>query len=219
MDIRVKELELKASMRDPITRIQARTHRRIQAYKCYTVYDLKRLEECIRLYHQSIDKYIETGKENDGLFGVIVEITSHRPASTLIHVRQQTKVDSYVIIDDRPHKMEVKTNDGEMQDFYKLSSSEKAVTYIHYVLDTNVKPSKFCPSGLYQVEFVCTMKHFLERCEQYNAVKDNGENIRGAKCNLRMSKKLYNAFLEDLANDVVIPFDRRMTYTKEDFED
>ena len=216
MDIKT----LKANVSAPLTSVQARAYRRIQAFKVITSYDFKRLVECIRLYEQSIECYKTTGKENDGLFGMVVEITSHRPTSTLTHVRQQTKVDSYIVIDDKPRKLEVKTNSGEMQDFYKLTSKERNVTYIHYVMDIDVRPSKYNPAGIRQIEFCCTLSHFLERCEEHKAIHDNGTNIRGAKCNLRADKKsLYKAFIEDLENGLVIPFDRRMTYCTEDFED
>lgn len=212
---------VKAKMLPPISAIHRRTYRRINSFVVYTIYDLRRLEECVRIYNQSVVIYLESEgeRENDGLFGVVVEITSHRPTSTLIHLREQTRVDSYVVINDRPRKLEVKTNGGEMQDFYKLKASERRATYLHFVLDIEVRPSKYNPEGIRQIEFLSTLNHFLQRCEEANAIKSNGSNIRGAKCNLRAdNKRMFEAFVRDLEEGLVIPFDRRMVYTAEDFE-
>ena len=115
--------------------------------------------------------------------------------------------------------METKTNGGQIQDFFKMSNREIDATYIHYNLNINVRPSKKNPSGIRQLDFICTLRHFLNRLEEVNAYKENGANLYGAIINIQSdSAKMYKLFLKDIEDMTVLPFNRQMVYCKEDFE-
>lgn len=222
MDIKAKSKELKASVNKPITKVQMRAYRYIQAYKPISVYDIKRLIEMVRLYELSVSHTLDGLNELDSLLGCCVELGSHRPSSTITRVRSKNDSDSYIKIDERAkaYRLEVKTNGGMVQDLYNLASRTKAVTYLHYYLDIDVRPSKKNPTGNRQIEFVCTLEHFLSVLEECKAISGNPakDNIHLSAINIRPDNaKMFKRFMSDLENGIIIPFDRRMTYCKEDF--
>ena len=214
-----QNVNIKNYVRQPITAVQAKTYHLIMSFKPLTAYDYKRLVAVIRLYNRSVIIYSQTGKENSGVYGCAVELFGHRPTSTLTRVRPKGECDNYVLVDDKPCKMETKTNGGQIQDFFKMSNREIDATYIHYNLNINVRPSKKNPSGIRQLDFICTLRHFLNRLEEVNAYKENGANLYGAIINIQSdSAKMYKLFMKDIENMTVLPFNRQMVYCKEDFE-
>lgn len=222
MDIKETTKALKASVSEPITKVQYRAHRYIINYKPMSAYDIKRLIEMIRLYELSISHTLNNENELDSLLGCCVELGSHRPASTITRVRSKNDSDSYIKIEERKkaYRLEVKTNGGMLQDLYALPKRTKAVTYLHYYLDTDVRPSKKNPSGIRKIEFVCTLEYFLNVLEECNALSANPsrDNTHISAINIRPDNaKMFKRFCSDLESGAVIPFDRRMTYCSDDF--
>lgn len=224
--IKAKEQYFKSFIRKPITRRQARAYRYIMNYKPVTMWDIKRLIEMIRLYNYSVIHTLHNENEIESILGLCVELGSHRPTSTIIRVRPKGKNDCYVKIDaydkTRVKRLEVKTNSGQMQDLMELPQHAKDATYIHYYMDINVKPSKKNPSGIRQIEFICSLNYFFEVCTTYDCIKRNPskDNKHEKVYNLRADNaKMFKHFCNDLQTGAVLPFDRRMVYTKEDFEE
>lgn len=220
--IKEKERFFKGYVLKPITKLERKAYRFIHAYHCKTAYDVKRLVEMIRLYNRAVTLTRLGLKEDSAILGYVVELGTHRPTSTITRVRTEKFNDSYILVDDKPHKLEVKTNGGHIEELMKKSAREKESTYIFYYLDMDVRPSKYNPSGLRRLSFVCTLGYFLEVLETYNAYKPNPtrDNKHTKAYNIQAdSKKMYEHFKTDLESGKIIPFNREMVYISEDFED
>ena len=206
----------------PITPIQRKAYEAIIEFKPISKYDVKRLNEAVRLYNQAVSISENGERSNDGIYGDVKELFSHRPSSTITRVRKHGKNDSYIIIDDKPYKLEVKTNGGECDDFLSWSTSQVKATYIHFDLNIDVYKSKKNPNGIRKLDVVMPLEHWLIRMTEANAIKPmpSRTNTHRKVMNVRSDNaKMYKAFCNDLENLVIMPFDRRMTYCKDDFEE
>lgn len=222
MDINARVKALKTTISKPTTRVQERAYNYIMAYKPLTIYDVKRLIEMIRHYEISVNNTVNNRNELDNLLGFCVELGTHRPQSTITRVRSKNDSDSFLKIYDRKkaYRLEVKTNGGMVQDLYALPKRTRAVTFLHYYLDTNVRPSKKNPSGIRKIEFICTLEYFLNVLEECNAISGNPEkdNTHTKAINIRPDNaKMFKQFSADLESGKILPFDRRMTYILDDF--
>ena len=220
MDINTIAKEIKSEAKKPITPIQHKAYEAIMAFKPITSYDVKRLKEAVRLYNSAVTISESGERSNDGIYGDVKELFSHRPSSTITRVRKHGTNDSYIIIDDKPYKLEVKTNGGECDDFLSWPINQIRATYIHFDLNIDVYKSKANPNGIRKLDVVMPLEHWLNRMKEANAIKPmpSRSNTHRKVMNVRSDNaKMYKAFCKDLENMVIMPFDRRMTYCSDDF--
>ena len=205
----------------PITSLEKRAYIEIMAYKPITKYDYERLALAIHFYEMHIEKTRNNDNtNNDGLLGVIVELFSQHPFSSRTHVMREGVVDSSISIDGKRYPLEIKTNGGEMCGIFERieksnklgNGAYKRNTYIRYYLNIDIKPSKYNKDGIRRLDVVMRLTDFLDLLERADAIETRAtRNIK------KTSKRLYNALIDAVNDNIAIPFDRRMMYVSEDF--
>ena len=175
--------------------------------------DVARIKAAYKLIEIDIDRRVNGGNADSGLFGKIAELLSHDSDSTITRVQKQGATDLYVIIDGKRTKCEYKTNGGRIESLYRVRKPE--ASYIVYELDFTPAPRKLKDGTIVYserryVKKLMTVADFLGIIEDTKAVKiashkGQCDAERAVQCS---SKKLYNALMNGNFTD----YDRNKTY-------
>jgi len=175
--------------------------------------DVARIKAAYKLIEIDIDRRVNGGNADSGLFGKIAELLSHDSDSTITRVQKQGATDLYVIIDGKRTKCEYKTNGGRIESLYRVRKPE--ASYIVYELDFTPAPRKLKDGTIVHGERryakkLMKVSDFLGIIEDTKAVKiashkGQGDAERAVQCS---SKKLYQALINGNFTD----YDRNKTY-------
>ena len=204
------------------TFIQLATAKLIKDYEVLSEYDEKRLQVASELLTRDALRTKQGLNNDSGLYGKVFELLNRKPNSKVTWVQSQNKTDYITNINGTFTHVEVKTNFGRIEDFYK--GTKQANKYVVYTLCAEKIGKHVRKDGTKDIKrwfiepVILRMSDFLDILETTNAVKYISHNNTIKSDEERAIKQWFTPFYEAMKNFDATPYNRLGNYKAEDIK-
>ena len=202
---------------------QIATGKLIADFEIISVYDNKRLEVAKEMLIRDVKRYKACLNTDSGLYGKVFELLMRKPNSKVTQVQIPNASDYITRINGTTTHVEVKTNFGRVEDFYK-NTKHNDTKYIVYALCAEKVSKHIRKDGTQDVKqwiiepIIMRLSDFVEILESTNATKyiEHKNTIKSDR--ERAIKQWYTPFYNAIKAYDATPYNRLGNYKASDIK-